>query len=162
MPGEVGFYRFAEIIEGASCLHCAGCEHRPDALTPAPSCDAPCALRHFAVNHHESYRLLGQVVRGLHARRSDELEVRLAVFAEAVSQVLRLAPHRRALRRGHELFPLALEGALEILIAHLFATVYHTEQAAQPVKHTLAIVLRHLVGEELEEFLRAFASSVSK
>jgi len=46
----------------------------------------------MAVDDHEADRLLGDVVRWVHAGRGDEGEVRLGMLAKALGHVLRLAP----------------------------------------------------------------------
>ena len=67
--GEVGTEGLMQVLEDATVLLATGGHGRPDALAPASSAFATCALGHMAVLDHEADGLLGQVVRRLQARR---------------------------------------------------------------------------------------------
>jgi hypothetical protein len=69
----------------------ASCNCRSNAFAPNPTLFATRALRHLSVENHEANRLLGQVVCGVDARRGDELEKCMVVFAKPPCHVPSLA-----------------------------------------------------------------------
>jgi len=95
LSGEMGDDRIVEEVEGRAALLGAGGQHGPNPLAPTASRFTTRALRDPAVDHHESEPLLHRVVGRLHAGRPEESEVVLAVLAESLADVLRLASRRR-------------------------------------------------------------------
>src|SRR5712692_8629465 len=73
------------------------CRHdRPDAFKPTLARGAARALRHLAIDHHETNRLLGQVVGWLDAGGRDETQVTFAVLLESFGQIVSLWRVRHA------------------------------------------------------------------
>ena len=78
---------------------------------PALAFFATRSLRDLAIDHHESNRLLGQVVGRLAAGRRDETQVTFAVISETVGQVLCF---RRAGNAVHDLGPKLVADVLQL------------------------------------------------
>lgn len=89
-----------EEMEGRSALLWTSGEDRPDSLAPTLTCLATCALRDQAVDDDETYRLLGEIVGRLDARRRDETNVAFAMLFEAISKVVRLGRSWNAVNGG--------------------------------------------------------------
>ena len=67
--------------DAAAGLSTSG-HHRPDAFEPTLAGGAACPLCHLAIDHHETNRLLRQIVRWLDSGCRDKLKISLAVLGE--------------------------------------------------------------------------------
>ncbi len=84
----------AKIGEDGAALLGQCCDRRPDSLIPLTTGCATCALGDPAVDDHEADGLLGEVVRRLHARCGDELEVGRSMLAEPFGEILGFTSQR--------------------------------------------------------------------
>src|SRR5438132_9553276 len=89
--GKIGAQGFVEECEDATTRPSAGGEHGPDAFEPTLPLRAARALRYLAIDHHETNRLLGEIVGRLDAGGRDETQITFAVLLEACGQVFGLA-----------------------------------------------------------------------
>ena len=99
-----------EKVEDAAARLGTSCHDRPDAFEPTLTGGAARALRHLAINHHKTNRLLGQVVGWLDAGGRDETQITFAMLLETFDQIVGL------FRVGHapdDLRPKLVAGALQ-------------------------------------------------
>ena len=82
------FNRVLEENEEGSPLLATGGQNRPDSFTPTLTPLTSRALSDLSINDHKTDCLLGQIVCWLDAGGRDEPEVRIAVLAETLSQIL--------------------------------------------------------------------------
>src|SRR5208283_5779309 len=97
----------------------AGRHRGPDAFAPASASFATGPLSYQSVQHHEPDGPFRQVVGRLDPRGGDEPEVGVAMQAEAIGQVPRLAALWGAFACGDQLIPRLLQGSLEACRVHL-------------------------------------------
>jgi len=84
---KMRLHRHTQKLEDGPLLLTARLDDRPDPLAPSATFFTPRALRHPPMNGHESNRLLGQVVRGLHIRLGNETEVAVGVLLKTSGQI---------------------------------------------------------------------------
>jgi len=158
---KVGAHGGKDELEGGPALHRAGADHGPEAFAGLASLEAARALRDAPVDDDEAHGLLGEVVGRADAGRGDELEVGLAVLAEAVGHIEGFALEFLAVgvqARGHiaqrhlqdvvaGLFERALEGGRAGLVLAVDDLEHRLDRREQP----LAVGARLGVGQPGQE-----------
>lgn len=159
---EVGLDGFKDEVERRSALLCTSCHDRPDAFAPNATSFTACALRHQPVDHDESNRLFGKVVRRVDARSRYELKVGLTVLSKPLREVLCFLRAGDILQRhGHDLLALPLELSAKHLRRIGFAGVKyleeltHAPQKPLPVRHGSRSAQRREVADVPDEVCKA-------
>lgn len=86
---EIGLDGLQDEPKRRATLQCGGADHGPEPFVGTAAVGAAGALGNLAVDDDEAHRLLGDIIRRLHAEAGDEGKMRLGVLAKALGHVLR-------------------------------------------------------------------------